>query len=310
MRYLAILILFILAVIYFLPEKQEGKNPNVITNEQLQEKLPVSFVEPRWKKWNRLREVSDPNLGVVLGDLESHIAKGHPYYDTNKITWSHQVTHGINAAIRNQNLAKEGCNGFYVLQDRSIVLREPSLTIRDIAKEIPEKLRGPSYNLYLVDQLDKWNDRPLYIMDEWIAFSNGAEVGKELNFDGWYFELLQAHNFNVYCMYMAMVINRDVSNYQDSEMRKFIMWNTERVFRVSMPSDRDEIDKEIQKKTVSFNNKLFCPHCRVEGNMQRVDLKQIKDYIENVKNLPEAENFRKFSRGYFGEDWCKRIYGF
>lgn len=311
MKYIAVLALFILAVVYFWPSKKtETRIEDSIVKELSKDNnLPV-YVEPRWKKWTRLREVSDIDLGVVLGDLESHIAKGHRYANDNKITYAHQVTHGINAAIRNQNYTKDGCNGFYVLQDRCIIFREPSLNVKDIAVEIPEKLRGPSYKLYLVDQQEKWNDRPLYIIDEWVAFTNGSEVGKELNVDGWYFELLQAHNFNIYAIYLAMIINRDTSNYQDAELRKFIMWNTERVFRITIPSDRNEILKDSQKKTVSFDNNQFCPHCRVEGVGQKVDMKRIKDYIDSVKTLPEAENLRNFSRNYFGEDWCKRVYGF
>lgn len=310
MKYFVVLLLVFLAIIYFWPEKpKKQENKIKVLLEKESPKLVLQN-EPRWKKWNRIREVSDVDIGVVLGDLESHIGKDHQYKDGNKITWAHEVSHGINALIRNQIYNKDGCNGFYVLQDRSIKFREPSINIRDVAKVIPEKLRGPSFNLYLVEQLDKWNDKPLYIMDEWIAFTNGSEVGKELNFNGWYYELLQAHNFNIYCMCLAMVIERDVSNYQDSEFKKFIMWNIERVFRVTLPSDRDEIDSEPPKKLVGFNSKMFCPHCRIEGNNNKIDLKIIKDYIDNVRTLPEAESLRKFSRNYFGDDWCKRIYGF
>ena len=147
-------------------------------------------------------------------------------------------------------------------------------------------------------------------MDEWIAFTNGAEVGKELNFEGWYFELLQAHNFNLYCMYMAMILERDVSNYRDANFKKFLRWNIERVFMISIPSDRDEIDRARQTKTVSFSNKHFCPHCRMEGTGEKVDLKRSKDYIELIRSLPEAEKLRSFAKDYFGEDWCKRVYGF
>jgi hypothetical protein len=109
---------------------------------------------------------------------------------------------------------------------------------------------------------------------------------------------------------MAMVIDRDVSNYNDSELKKFMKWNIERVFMISIPSDREEIDRAVQKKTVSFNNKLFCPHCRIEGTGQKVDLKRSKDYIDLIRTLPEAEKLRIFAKYYFGEEWCKRVYGF
>lgn len=316
MRFITIAVLLVLAYLFFFgfgqktPKKvEEPIKEEVIVRVSSNDK-PVITEEPRWKKLNRIREVSNPDLGVVLGDLESHLASGHSYNDINKITWAHQVSHGVNALIRNKVYSKEPLNGFYLLQDRSIIFKEPAITIKDVAKEIPEKLQGPSFKLYFIEQNDKWNDKPLYIIDEWVAFTNGSEVGKELNCDGWYFELFQAHNFNIYSMYLAMVINRDTRNYQDSELKKFMKWNIERVFRVSMPSDREEIDRARQFKIVSNNRKHICPHCRVEGNMEKVDLKRSKEYIELFRTLPEAQNIRDFAKDYFGEEWCKRTYGF
>jgi hypothetical protein len=316
MKYIMIAVLLILSYFFFfgIGGRKQTKVDDVVKEEvaikvSTNEK-PFLTEEPRWKKLSRIREVSNPDLGVVLGDLESHIVAGHNYNDRNKITWAHQVSHGISAAIRNKVYSKEPLNGFYLLQDRSIVLKEPFITIKDVAREIPEKLQGPSFKLYFVEQNDKWNDKPFYIIDEWVAFTNGSEVGKELNYDGWYFELLQAHNFNVYSIYLAMVTNRDTRNYQDSDLKKFMKWNIERVFRISMPSDREEIDRARQTKIVSNNTSHICPHCRVEGNMEKVDLKRSKEYIELFRTLPEAQNIRDFAKDYFGEEWCKRIYGF
>ncbi len=313
LKYIAVSFIVILTYFLFFYEKNNQKSEKkeeIIVRVADKEKNIIRASDPKWKKWTAVREVSDPNLGVVLGDLESHLPKGHKYIDDNKITWAHQTTHGINALIRNQINNKEPCNGFYVLQDRALVIKEPNINLKDVAVEIPEKLRGPSYNIYLNEQQEKWNDRPLYLFDEWIAFTNGAEVGKELNCDGWYYELFQAHNFNVYCLYMAMVLNRDVSNYNDVELKKLLMWNTERVFAVSIPSDRNEIDKIIQTKIVNLNTNHFCPHCRMENTGKKIDLKKSKEYVELIRTLPEGEKLRQFSRQYFGEDWCKRIYGF
>lgn len=316
MKYITIVFLLILAYFYFFGfnQKEVRKDDSSIKEEVIvrvsSSEKPVIVQEPRWKKLSRIREVSDPDLGVVLGDLESHIVADHPYRDVNKITWAHQVSHGISASIRNKSYSKEPLNGFYLLQDRSIVLKEPYITIKDVAKEIPEKLRGPSFKLYFIEQNDKWNDKPLYIIDEWVAFTNGSEVGKELNCDGWFFELFQAHNFNVYCMYLAMIVDRDTSNYQDSELKKFMKWNIERVFKVTMPSDREEVERVSQIKIVSKHDRHICPHCRVEGNSEKVDLKRSKEYIELFRTLPEAQNIRDFAKRYFGDDWCKRVYGF
>ena len=313
--YLALVALALLAYGFFnYPENQTALGDAISRDSipNLAENNSVAIEEPRWKKWPRVREVSDPLLGVVLGDLESHMQRGHQYTDKNKMTWAHETTHGINAKIRNSVTAKEAFNGFYVLQDRAIVLKEPTITIRDVAGVIPPALRGPSFKLYLEDQALAWNDRPLYLMDEWIAYTNGAEAGKELNVRGWYYELLQAHNFNVYCMYMAMVVQRDCSDYRDVELKQFLKWNIERVFRHSLPSDRtkEDVGLPISEKVVASSNAFICPHCTFPGVGAENNLQVVKDYVEKVRTLPEAEKLRKFAREYFGEEWCKKVYGF
>lgn len=312
----------VILLVYFFMPSQKAQVGEPLTEDQLLRidikpvgpEVPIvpipPVVEPIWKKWPRVREIQNPSLGVILGDIESHMPANHHYRDSNKMTWAHETTHGINANIRNsiqQN--RERFNGFYVLQDRAVVLREPNITIQDVAKLVPNVLRGPSYKLYLVEQAYSWGDRPLYLVDEWVSYTNGSETGKELNLFGWYFELLQAHNFNVYCIYMAMCVQRDVSNYNDTELRKFLMWNIERVFRISMPSDRDKVvlpDGSIAMKAL---NQFICPHHTLQVGSQ-TDLKDVDDYVDKVRTAPEAEKLRIFAREYFGEEWCKRIYGF
>lgn len=108
MKYLAVFLVVIFAVIFFWPQSPEKEK----LVERTFEVSDFKISDPSWKKYNPLREVRDPALGVILGDLESHIAKEHKYFDTNKITWAHQVSHGINANLRNRIQDKELCNCF------------------------------------------------------------------------------------------------------------------------------------------------------------------------------------------------------
>jgi hypothetical protein len=323
MKYLVVVLMAVMLLVFFFMPEQKPLVGEPLTEYDFPriDIKPVSpndpyvpkpeSVQPIWKKWPRVREVQNPSLGVVLGDIESHMPAGHHYRDANKMTWAHETTHGINANIRNSiQQTRERFNGLYVLQDRAVVLREPGITIQDVAKIVPEALRGPSYKLYLIDQTHSWGDRPLYLMDEWVAYTNGSEAGKELNLYGWYFELLQAHNFNVYCMCMAMCVQRDVSDYNDTEMRKFMMWNIERVFRLSNPSDRDKVVMPENVGPVRVLSEHFiCPHPVLEAGSD-MDLKVVDEYVRKVRTVPEAEKLRNFAREYFGEEWCKRVYGF
>jgi hypothetical protein len=263
---------------------------------------PPPKVEPQWTHWPRVRQVNNPSLGKVLQDIDSHMPQGHRYSASNKITWAHETTHGINANIRNAQPNASGVNGFYALEDRAVVIEEPRTTISKVAPLVPQKLRGVSYNLYLVKQQSGWNDRPLYLFDEWTAYTNGSECGRELNGQGWYFELLQAHEFNVYCMCLAKLVKETCPQYDDRQLKAYMMFNVERTFRLAEPAPkrdvlRDPFDHHMNITLLSFPD---------DDNPTQKAL----EYVNKVRTLHEAEELRAFARQYFGPEWCKRIYGF
>src|SRR5581483_5074235 len=81
-----------------------------------------------------VRNVATPSK--VLSDIESHLKTSKNY--ENKITEVHENTHAINSNLRMG--AGAGFNGFYVLENRAIILSEPKVTMNDVF--IPESLRG------------------------------------------------------------------------------------------------------------------------------------------------------------------------
>lgn len=299
--------------------------------EQLKEDLKQKAAEPEWTNWPKVRSVN--NLGKVLSDIDSHMPAGHIYRDSNKVTWAHETTHGINSNIRNSVRDGRRVNGFYVLEDRAAVIEEPRTTIRRVASRVPQDLRGPSFNLYLVQQAGSWNDTPLYLFDEWTAYTNGSECGRELNASGWYYELLQAHNFNVYCMYLAMEVKETCPDYDDKQFKAYIMWNVERTFRLAkaydaaqalqLPPERPEL---VKAEEILYGRRgVSCEHPGPPDGLRWDDSKKklvglygddsdptasALAYSEKVKTSSSAEGLRKFARGYFGVDWCQRTYGF
>lgn len=306
-HYIIILLtIFVASYMLFCPEHNTALG--TASYEELKTTaFPIFGTEPKWKKFTRIRELSDPSLGVILGDLESHMPNGHHYTDKNKLSWAHQVSHGINAKIRNDPSNLDGYNGFYVLQDRSFLLKEPEISIRDIALFVPSSLRGPSFDLYFNEQSSIWNDRPLYLIDEWVAFANGSDAGRELNINGWYYELLQAHNFNIYCMCLALVVQRDCSDYRDTDLKEFIMWNVERVFRLTYPSDKTQQEYYL-KSGGAVANWNICPHMLSPDDSYN-DIKIVENYVKKVCSYEDAQNFRKSAREYFGDAWFNKFYG-
>lgn len=296
-------------------EELNEPEPEVIEPEEPSPKQE----EPTWTSWPKVRSVN--NLGKVLSDIESHMPAGHIYRDNSRVTWAHETTHGINANIRNSIRNGQKNNAFYVLEDRAAVIVEPRTTIRRVAGKIPQELRGPSYQLYLVESTSSWNNEPLYIMDEWTAYTNGSACGRELNADGWYYELLQAHNFNVYSMYLMMTVKEDCPDYDDKQLKAYIMWNVERTFDLAKTYDASkalvlapEVFEFIKEENHTLNKgKHLCPHPEphewsVPGNENPTA--RALAYSNLVKTSPAAEKLRVFARDYFGKEWCQKFYGF
>ncbi len=143
---------------------------------------PLPSVEPGdlvpWLVYQPKKATTNAAWGQALTDIEQHLdpKHGRTYFSADNITHGHETTHGINSDIRN-TLGGPGKNGFYCLDGRACVLAEPKCRIRDVAPLVPAVLRGSRYNLYLVQQAHAWDDSPLYLLDEWVAYINGTTVG-------------------------------------------------------------------------------------------------------------------------------------
>lgn len=91
-------------------------------------------------------------------------------------TCAHETAHGIHATCRNKHTRNgRRVNAFYMRGGKVALVDEPKFLIRDVTRHIPQCLRGYRYTLYFRDQLRDWDDRPLYVMDEWTAYICGAE---------------------------------------------------------------------------------------------------------------------------------------
>ena len=114
---------------------------------------------------------------TVYADVMAYSVE-RPFGDAHgRPTNVHETAHGIHATYRNEFRKKfsKRINAFYMLQGNIAVIEEPDFLIRNVQKHIPQSLRGYRYKLYFVDQLRDWDDRPLYVFDEWTAYICGGE---------------------------------------------------------------------------------------------------------------------------------------
>lgn len=124
-----------------------------------------------------LRPVRPDAVGGTLGDVDAQLPAGHAYRDADRVTWTHEATHGVNARVR---IEQRAANGFYLRGERAFVCPHPPLTLREVAAAVPREHRGRVYGLYLVEASRHWNGSPLYVLDECTAYVNGSLAGLEL----------------------------------------------------------------------------------------------------------------------------------
>jgi hypothetical protein len=103
----------------------------------------------------------------------------YDYFKGSTVTTTvHECTHGINADLRNRFFPGKMVNCFYLMDSNYVYFDEPPFRKRDVIPFIPSKYKSSSlYGLYVTSP--HWDDRPLYLWDEWVAYVNGAMTGAE-----------------------------------------------------------------------------------------------------------------------------------
>jgi hypothetical protein len=133
------------------------------------------------------------------------------------VTWAHEATHFMNS-----RLSTTKARGFYTLYSEGWqVPLTKKTTLAHVAVAIPERMRGRTYKTYLVDSRRDWNDYPLYLLDEWLAYQHGAMTRHEL---GWT-KRRETEEFMaelaIYSAYMVEVVARHEPEYPIDELREF-----------------------------------------------------------------------------------------
>lgn len=207
----------------------------------------LKFVE-----WPKVRDVQNPKWGTILNDIDSHMPAGHIYADADMVTHAHETTHGINANIRNKfQVGMKIPGGFYCLENRAIVIEGPNgITLSDVADNVPVQLRGSIYNLYLVEQRRHWNTVPLYVLDEFVAYSNGSAAGLDLAKKNlWVGDrrsdtISHMLEFLVYSTVLAKTIKEKASLYDDAIFKGFFVWSIDRSLRLFKKSKQFELFRD------------------------------------------------------------------
>jgi hypothetical protein len=241
-----------------------------------------------WIQLKAFNSRTNPKWGAVLTDIMQHEAPGDSDNYDDLVTLGHETSHGIHAYIRNHlNTSGQRMNGFYVLDNRAVLVKEPNLRKRDVAPYVPKSLQGYRYAQYVTGQT-AWDDTPLYLYDEWNAYVNGGASGVDLvNNNLWNYPWRDAVSgvieFSAYALATGMAVRDRDPNYFQSyvQFKEFLAFNLRRSMAAYLPGSAMGV---FQWQTQD-------------------------DYFNSLKTSPDAEKLRQFCRDTFGTSWCYEVLG-
>lgn len=243
--------------------------------------LPVAPTIPE-PDFVEVKKVTDSyREDSVYADIMNRARR--PFTREDRDTNAHESTHGINADIRNTHPDSTKVNGFYVLNGKGVVIYEPHMRKSAMIPYVPQSLRGFRYNTYVAGQ-QAWDERPLYIFDEWVAYVNGATVSVEDVRKGrhngkWSDNMSGSLEFSVYSVAVAMAVEKNDPEYwkTNKQFKNFVYWHLKRSYDVYMSGkDMKEFKYDKQDK-----------------------------FLESLRTSPDAQQMRDFIEKHFGGIWLK-----
>lgn len=233
--------------------------------------------DPAWMDYPLVR--MHLNDGTFHADVINHYNKR--LNESAVMTDSHETTHMINSDIRNAQGGTTRVNAFYVGDNRAIVLPEPRIRKSHVARYVPRSLQGMRYGTYVTGQTD-WDDTPLYLYDEWIAYVNGGRTGVDLVEKGLY---------------------RDSSSDGVAGLLEFCVYTTALVQAVAVN------DPDYLRQTTDFlpYTNWLLRHAKGifdKGHvMAPFQFPQQEQYLEAWRTSPDAEDLRKFMKDHLDASW-------
>ena len=280
-QFLTLAVLVSLVIFVIINKNQPPIRPTIPQRVQPMQPVPPAVPQepiyplPTFVEFPPVRIASKG--GKILSDIISHLPAGNIYEDADLATSGHECEHGINSAIRQKY---QGMAGFYCLENRAVTIKNPPIRLTQVGKNIPQVLRGDVYRLYLVSQASSWDSEPLYILDEFSAYTHGTMVGIENNLKR--SESCQyMTEFVVYSLGLVKTMKDANVQYDEQELKNYLRWQIERVVNTIKQTDGT--------------------------NMQSSKALQI---LETLRTSGEASGLRESAKSFLSPEWTKKVLGF
>lgn len=242
-----------------------GRQTAVRTSRNTASVTTLDSSAPRLRNVRELAEQnkrSRADWGRVLTDIVRRLPADSRYDEAYRryieagdlVTAGHEWTHFLNEYLTLQSGV--GTSSYYLLEGRYVSLADPE-GLRGIVPSVPASLRGELHELYLVRNGSNAKIDPLYLLDEWVAYTNDLAVavdqlasGKPLNEP--HCKVIQSMTagnvleFTFYGFALGMAVQQyDPAYYNSSRghaLREFIAWNASRALELYQQAiERDEL---------------------------------------------------------------------
>lgn len=248
----------------------------------------IPGTQVQWISHPSTKSGNNASWGRALNDIKNHEPSGQNYTNSDLVTNGHETTHGINNYFMNKHSTAKKSYGFYVLNDKAAVFEEPNFRTPQMKAYVPSNLRGSRYSTY-IDRTTGWEDRPLYLFDEWVSYTNGTEVCVDLAEKGlwrygWRDCASGAVEFVPYVLAELMAMKNLDPNYfaQAKNLKEFVAWNIQRVF-------------DLYNRTLPYKD---------------FDDKSVGKNIDELQKGSAAQAMRDFAMDLYGPDWTYMVMGF
>lgn len=178
--------------------------------------------EPRFQRWKATREFKHKSR--ITQDICSHADKDY-LGKFGFLTAVHETQHWSTSNARSwaSKVFRRPVEALYCLEDRVLVFEKPvRTTMSRVSNTIPASLRGDFFNTYLVQYDRGWETAPVYLLDEWTAYTHECMARHELDITAEPSSLVGMTELMVYSCIFSML------EPDNQEIADYIGWNAAR----------------------------------------------------------------------------------
>lgn len=255
-----------------------------------EETPPLGVGKVRFTAYPPVRSVSKGSYAPFLQDVLAHTRQ--PAMCDTQDTTCHESTHRNCGEISGKYFrgGRGGNNavaGFYVGNDRAVIIEEPPCLYADVKAQMPSGLKVGRYKFYVEGGWQGKPSNPLYVFDEWVAYVAGARTGLQLAEAGRWRSGGQdcvkgCLEFTVISFALAKAVaTRDPAYWKKADqMRNFMAWFANEAMGVHRKGMR------------------FRPF---QGFNQA-------EYLRELQSGASSEALRSFIKANWGEEFWNRVF--